>query len=167
VSLQGGVRQDIQNNVVGADTAALTAAQAQAESGERRRRELAPATPGVGTVLPLPSVLPAGPSVGRDPAGWPAVGGGYDQTAEISATDQKAYGPARPVYADPFVGGIGFVAGRQEPAVRHVVNLGADGLFIEDRPVPAGDVVTVASAPPRPDLLSRARAALGGVRGRR
>jgi len=95
--IEGGEIPVIVGNVVGADTAALTAAQAQAESGERRRRELAPATPGVGTVLPLPSVLPAGPSVGRDPASWPAVGGGYDQTAEISATDQKAYGPARPV----------------------------------------------------------------------
>ncbi|MGN6172989.1 MAG: hypothetical protein ACTHPS_08560 [Streptosporangiaceae bacterium] len=73
----------------------------------------------------------------------------------------------RPSYGDDLVGGIGFAADRQEAPVRHVVTLGADGLFIEGRPAPAADVVTVASAPSRPGLLSRARAALGRLRGRR
>jgi hypothetical protein len=132
---------------------------------ENRRRELASASPGLGTPLPLAQPVSAA-GVGLSDVPMPVVGEGYDITPPVVTAVSKAYGPERPVYGADEVGGVGFVGGRQEPAVRHVTNLGADGLFIEGRPAPAADVVTVASAPSRPGLLSRARAALGRLRGR-
>ena len=42
-----------------------------------------------------------------------------------------------------------------QPVLRHVTNLGADGLFIEGRSAPAADAFTVVSPPARPSLLAR------------
>jgi hypothetical protein len=139
---------------------------AAAMDGEDRRRELASQTPGLGPVLPLPQP-PAGPGVGLSDVMLPVVGEGYETQAEMAPAVHKAYGPDRPGYAHPLVGGIGYQANVHQPALRHVMDLGADGLFIEDRSgAPVGDVVAVAAAPSRPGLLSRARAALGRLRRR-
>ena len=144
----------------------IAAAMAAAMDAEDRRRQLASQTPGSGVALPLPQ-SPAGPGVGLSDVPMPAIGEGYDQAAEVAAAVHKAYGPGRPGYADPLVGGIGYPADVHQPALRSVVDLGADGLFIEGRSgAPAGDVLTVAAAPSRPGLLSRARAALGRLRRR-
>jgi hypothetical protein len=53
------------------------------------------------------------------------------------------------------VGGIDYPAGAHQPALRHVTNLGADGLFIDSTGAPAADGSTVVSAPSRSSLLSR------------
>jgi hypothetical protein len=144
----------------------IAAAMQAAMDAEDRRRELASATPGLGVLLPLDQP-PSGPSVGKYGVGGAIVGEGYDQQAEIAAAIHKSYGADRPQYAHPLVAGLGYPADTHQPALRHVMDLGADGLFIEDRSgAPAGDVVTVASAPSRPGLLSRARAALGRLRRR-
>jgi hypothetical protein len=73
----------------------------------------------------------------------------------FAAAVHKAYGADRPQYAYPLVGGINYPAGTHQPALRHVTNLGADGLFIEGASAPAADGFTVVSAPSRPSLLSR------------
>ena len=91
-------------------------------------------------------------------------GEGYETQAEIASAVSKSYGPARPVYAHEMVGGVNFTGGRSEPAVRHVTNLGADGLFIEGRSAPAADPFTVVSPPRRPGLLARL---VGRLRGQR
>jgi hypothetical protein len=73
--------------------------------------------------------------------------------AEIADAVHKAYGPDRPQYAHPLVGGIGYPAGTHQPALRHVIGLGADGLSAEGASS-AADGFTVVS-PPRRSLLSR------------
>jgi hypothetical protein len=47
------------------------------------------------------------------------------------------------------VGGIDYPAGTHQPALRHVTDLGADGLFIEGARAPAArpDVVVVSAQP--------------------
>ena len=45
--------------------------------------------------------------------------------------------------------------GVSQPALRHVTDLGADGLFIEGASAPAADGFTVVSPPARPGLLAR------------
>ena len=107
-----------------------------------------------GPVLPLPQP-PAGPGVGLSDVALPVVGEGYQVQAEIAAAVHKSYGADRPQYAHPLVGGINYPAGAHQPALRHVTNLGADGLFIEGASAPAADGSTVVSAPSRPSLLSR------------
>ena len=125
-----------------------------AMDAEDRRRELASQSPGLGVLLPLDQP-PSGPSVGKYGVGGAIVGEGYDQQAEIAAAVHKAYGADRPQYAHPLVGGVDYPAGIQQPALRHVTNLGADGLFIDGASAPAADGFTVVSAPSRPSLLSR------------
>ena len=49
----------------------------------------------------------------------------------------------------------GYALGVSQPALRHVTDLGADGLFIEGPSVPAADAFTVVSPPARPGLLAR------------
>jgi hypothetical protein len=122
-------------------------------SGEDRRRELAARMPGYGAPVPLDQP-PSGPSVGKYGVGGVIVGEGYDQQAEIAAAVHKSYGADRPQYAHPLVGGINYSAGTDQPALRHLVNLGADGLFIEGASAPP-DGFTVVSAPSRPSLLAR------------
>jgi hypothetical protein len=80
---------------------------------------------------------------------YPVIGEGYDQQAEIATAVHKAYGEARPVYAGPAFAGDSCVLGVSQPALRHVTNLGADGLFIEGRSAPAADALTVVSPPAR------------------
>jgi hypothetical protein len=80
-------------------------------------------------VLPLPQP-PSGPGVGIPDVALPVVGEGYEAQAEIAAAVHKSYGTDRPQYAHPAIGGIDHPAGTHQPALRHVVNLGADGLFI-------------------------------------
>ena len=48
-----------------------------------------------------------------------------------------------------------YVLGVSQPALPHVTDLGAEGLFIEGTSAPAADGFTVVSAPSRPSLLSR------------
>ena len=125
-----------------------------AMDAEDRRRELASQSPGLGVLLPLDQP-PSGPSVGKYGVGGAIVGEGYGQQAEIADAIHKSYGADRPQYAHPLVSGINYPAGTHQPALRHVTNLGADGLFIEGASAPEADGFTVVSAPSRPSLLSR------------
>jgi hypothetical protein len=134
-----------------------------AMSAEDRRREVASQSPGLGALLPLPQP-PSGPSVGKAGLDLPVVGEGYEVQAEIAAAVHKAYGEARPVYAGPAVAGDSYPLGVSQPALRHVTDLGADGLFVEGASVPAADAFTVVSPPARSGLLARL---LGRIRGRR
>ena len=54
------------------DEAALAIAQAAAEDGENRRRELASQTPGLGALVSLPDV-PYGPGVGLSDVPLPPI----------------------------------------------------------------------------------------------
>jgi hypothetical protein len=141
----------------------IAAAMQSGMDAENRRRELAGMTPGLGPVLPLPQP-PAGPGVGLSGVPLPVTGEGYEVQAEIAAAVHKAYGADRPQYADPVVCGVGYPDAIHRPVLRHVTNLGADGLFIEGRSAPAADAFTVVSPPARPALLARL---LGRIRGRR
>jgi hypothetical protein len=123
---------------------------AAAMNAENRRRELASASPGLGSPL-LMEQPAAGPAVGK--YGLPGLevqGEGYEMTAP-SVLQHKAYGPERPVYAPDVVGGLGFTAGKSEPAI---------GVYPGSRS--AGGAVFV-SPPARPSLLSRV---LGRLRNR-
>ena len=124
-----------------------------AEVAENRRRQLAGMTPGLGVLLPLEQP-PGGPGVGLSDVALPVAGEGYEVQAEIAAA-HKSYGADRPQYGHPLIGGIDYPAGTHQPALRHVTNLGADGLFIEGASAPEADGFTVVSAPSRPSLLSR------------
>jgi hypothetical protein len=132
----------------------IRAVQAAAENAENRRREVAGATPGLGALLPLEQP-PGGAGVGIWDVDMPVIGEGYGQQAEIAGAVHKAYGEARPVYAGPAVAGDSYVLGVSQPALRHVTDLGADGLFIEGRSAPVADAFTVVSPPARPSLLAR------------
>jgi hypothetical protein len=134
-----------------ADLAALTAAMDASMTGENRRRELASQTPGLGSPLPMEQPA-AGPSVGKSGLDMPVIGEGYSVTAP-DAVQHKAYGPDRPVYADPVVSGYGFQAGKSEPAIR---------VWAVQRSRPA-DGIAVISPPGRPGLWSRL---LGRLRSR-
>ena len=116
---------------------------AQAMTSEDRRRELASQSPGLGSPLPMEQPA-AGPSVGKYGLDMPVVGEGYLMTAP-DAVQHKAYGAARPSYADDVVGGYGFQAGRGEPAIR---------VYLGSRSAPAGGPVFV-SPPARPSLWRR------------
>ena len=141
----------------------IAAVMAAAMDSEDRRRELAARMPGYGAPVPLDQP-PSGPSVGKYGVGGAIVGEGYDQQAEIAAAVHKSYGADRPQYAHPLVGGIGYPADTHQPALRHVTDLGADGLFIEGRSAPVAGGFTVVSPPARPGLWARL---LGRIRGRR
>ena len=130
------------------------AAQTTAEDAENRRREIAGASPGLGALLPMEQP-PSGAGVGIWDVDMPVIGEGYDQQPEIAAAVHKAYGEARPSYAGPAVAGDGYPLGVSQPALRHVTDLGADGLFIEGRSAPAAGAFTVVSPPARPGLLAR------------
>jgi hypothetical protein len=132
----------------------IAAALAQAMDSEDRRRELASATPGVGALLPMEQP-PSGPSVGKYGVGGDIIGEGYEVQAEIAAAVHKSFGADRPQYAHPLVGGIGYPADTHQPALRHVTDLGADGLFIEGRSAPPADGFAVVSPPARPSLWAR------------
>jgi hypothetical protein len=142
--LQGGVREDIQNNVVDIDTAALTAAQEQATVAEQNRRELASRLPGHGAQIPLPQPYAAA-GVGIADVDMPAVGEGYSLTPGVIQAVSKSYGPDRPQYAHESVGGYGFVGGRQEAPIR---------VWLGSRSAAQGDAAVVVS-PSRPSLWSR------------
>jgi hypothetical protein len=127
-------------------------------SAEDQRRQLAGQSPGLGALVQLPQPV-AGPGIGlSDVPGLDVVGEGYDQVAEIAAAVEKSYGPSRPQYAPPEVGGIGFQAGRSEPAVRHITNLGADGLLVgpyRHGRQPGGPFTVVSPPAGRPSLWQR------------
>ena len=141
-------------------SADISAAMAAAMGEENRRRELASQAPGLGALMHL-GQPPAAHGVGiSDIPDSEVKGEGYAVTAPLTAAQVSSYGPGSPVYADGSVGGYGFQGGRSEPAIRHVTNLGADGLFIEGRSAPVADAVTVLSAPGRPGLWLRLRGKL-------
>ena len=59
------------------------------------------------------------------------------------------------MYAGPAVAGDYYPLGVSQPALRHVTDLGTDGLFIEGRGAPVAESFTVVSPPSRPWLLRR------------
>jgi hypothetical protein len=155
--LWGGVRQDIQNNAVDADTAALASSQAAAQDAENRRRRLASASPGLGVPVGLPQ-SPAAAGVGLSDVPMPAVGEGYDVTAEIAAAVSKAYGPDRPQYGPDEVGGYGHPLGIAQPARRHVTNLGDGRLLVDPGPdgrQPGGPYTLMSPPAAKPSMWSR------------
>jgi len=125
---------------------------------EDRRRGLASQRPGLGALVSLPQP-PSGAGVGISDVDMPVAGEGYSVTAPLSATQTASYGPARPVYADGLVGGTGFTAGRAEPAIRHVQDLGDGRLLIGPGPdgrQDSGPVMAVSpDLAPRRTLLQR------------
>lgn len=138
------------------DEAAVAAALAQAVSAENQRRRLAADRPGHGALMRLPQP-PAGPGVGLSDNPLPVVGEGYSVAPGASEAQVASY--TTPNYADPSVGGVDFVGGRNEaPIKRHAHDLG-DSLFVgvPDASRTRGDGFTVVS-PQRPGLLSRLRA---------
>jgi hypothetical protein len=144
-SLQGGVRQDIALGTVDADTAALQAAQAQAEAGERRRRDLAAQAPGLGALVSLPE-----PYADAGQGSPPVAGEGYavqapPQPWQVTSEHGPLVYGQRPAYADPSVGGTGFTAGKSEPAIRALTGQRSR----------AADSVTFVSPPARPSLWRR------------
>jgi hypothetical protein len=134
------------------DEVALASAMAQAMDSEDRRRKLADLTPGAGALMALPDV-PYGPGAGISDVPLPLIGESHQAAPYVP--QRKAYGPPSPVYAAPLIGGLGYAPGDVRTALRHVTDLGADGLFIEGASAPAADGFTVASAPSRPSLWSR------------
>jgi len=127
----------------------ITSAMHAAMSAENGRRLLASQRPGFGASVPLEQP-PSGAGVGISDVDMPIIGEGYAAPSALYAAD--------------VVGGYNFLAGRQEaPVRRHVADLGADGLFIEDYPGtrPSGPV-TVVSPPSRPSLLGRLLARIRG-----
>jgi hypothetical protein len=135
-------------------------AQAAAEDSENRRRELASQTPGLGALVSLPE-NPNGPGTGIWDLGLPVTGESHQAAPYVE--QRKSYGPPSPVYADPLVGGPGYAPGGIETALRHVTDLGADGLFIEGASAPAADPFMVVSPPARPGLLARLRGCCAGA----
>jgi hypothetical protein len=121
----------------------IAAVMAQAMTSENRRRELASASPGLGSPLPMPQP-PAAAAVGKSSLDMPVIGEGYDMAAQ-DAVQHKAYGPDRPQYAADVVGGLGFQAGKSEPAIM---------VYLGQRSAPADDIAVV-SPPSRPRLLRR------------
>jgi hypothetical protein len=143
--LWGGVLADTRYSVLAEDQAALTSSQAAAETDEMGRRKAAAATPGVGALLALPEVGYA-PGIGiNDVPGLEVCREGLPEISEVSVAVAKSYGPDRPVYADGLVGGVDFVAGRQEAPVK---------LGVGFRRPSAGGAVVV-SPPTRAGLLGR------------
>jgi hypothetical protein len=128
---------------------------------ENRRRELGGQAPGLGAQMPMPQ-----PVADAGQGSPPVVGEGYSVTAAPAPAQVyvphgvPVYGD-RPHYADPLMGGYGFQAGRSEPAVRHMMDIGDGGLLIEGASAPAADPFTVVSPP---GLLARLA---GRLRGRR
>jgi hypothetical protein len=116
---------------------------AAAMSEEDRRRELASATPGLGSLLPMEQPAAAA-AIGKSGLDMPVLGEGYEMAAP-DAVQHKAYGAARPSYADAVVGGVGFQAGRQEPAVR---------VLLRSRAAAPGGIAVV-SPDVRPSLWRR------------
>jgi hypothetical protein len=114
---------------------------AQAMTSEDRRRELASQSPGLGSPLPMEQPA-AGPSVGKYGLDMPVVGEGYLMTAP-DAVQHKAYGPQAPVYAPDVVGGLGFQAGKSEPAI---------SVYLGQR---SADAAVIVSPPSRPPLWRR------------
>jgi hypothetical protein len=98
-----------------AEVSAIAAPMQASMNAEDRRRELAGQSLGLGALVQLPQ-SPAGPGVGLSDMDLPVIGEGYDQTADIAAAAQKAYGEARPSYADPSVGGAGYPLGIAQAA---------------------------------------------------
>jgi hypothetical protein len=142
----------------------IAAVQAAAMAAENRRRELGGQSPGLGALLPLEQ-----PPADAGQGSPPVVGEGYSVTAAPAPAQVyvphgvPVYGD-RTHYADPLVGGYGFQAGRSEPAVRHVMDIGDGALLIEGASAPAANPFTVVSPPAKPGLLARLA---GRLRGRR
>jgi hypothetical protein len=121
----------------------IAAAMSAGMTGENRRRELASQRPGLGSPVPLEQPAAAA-AIGKSGLDMPVIGEGYEMTAP-DAVQHKAYGPGRPVYADDLVGGLGFQAGKSEPAI---------SVYTGSRSAPA-DGVMVVSPPSRPSLWRR------------
>ena len=139
------------------DETALANAMANAMDSENRRRELASQAPGLGALVQLPET-PNGPGIGIWDLGLPVTGESHQAAPYVPQS--KAYGPPSPVYADPVVAGLGYGPGDVQTALRHVTDLGADGLFIEGASAPAAEPFMVVPPPPRPGLRARLRGLL-------
>jgi hypothetical protein len=124
--------------------AEISAVMSGAMDAENQRRELASQLPGHGAPLPLPQPVSAA-GVGLSDVLMPVVGEGYDITPPVATAVSKAYGPERPVYSADEVGGVSFVAGRQEAPVR---------VLAVHRSAPSAGVVFATPSRP-PGLLSR------------
>lgn len=122
-----------------------------AMDAEDRRRELASASPGCGALLGLPDNS-VGLAVGK--AGLlSTVGEGHSVAAEVSAVVHKSYGPDRPQYADPVVGGQGYRPGNMSVVLR---SLGERVFGAQDAAAAVGVVELVSpEAAPRRGLLGR------------
>jgi hypothetical protein len=131
----------------------IAAIMTAATTAEQGRRQLASQRPGLGALMDLPEVG-YGPGIGiNDVPGLEVAGEGLPEVPEVSPAVVKSYGPPRPEYAAGVVGGVDFVAGRQEAPVKLAIGFRRS----------AGSGVTVLS-PPRPSLWSRVAARLRGRR---
>ena len=82
----------------------------------------------------------------------PVIGEGYDIMPPDDVQQAKAYGEARPVYADPLVGGLGYGPGDIQTALRAA----GERVFVaQDAAGQAGVMVVSADMAPRRSLLSR------------
>lgn len=135
----------------------IRAVLADAMGAENHRREMASASPGLGSLMDLPQV-PYGTAVGKAGLDLPAVGAGL--AAVPYAPQSKSYGPDVPRYADPVVGGAGYGPGDVQTALRA---LGERVFAAQD--APGRSVVTVLSpdVAPHRSLLGRL---FGRLRGR-
>ena len=130
----------------------IAAAMQASMDQEDRRRELASQSPGLGALMQL-APTGIGPGVGLSDVPLPAIGESHQAAPYVP--QHKAYGPVSPTYAPDVVGGLGYAPGDVRTALRHVTDLGADGLFIEGASAPAAGPFMVVSPPARPGLLAR------------
>jgi hypothetical protein len=114
---------------------------AAAMTSENRRRELAAQSPGLGALLSIEQPVAAA-AVGKSGLDMPVIGEGYEMTAP-GALQHKSYGPPSPQYAPDVVGGLGFQAGKSEPAI---------SVYLGQR---STDAAVVVSPPARPSLWRR------------
>jgi hypothetical protein len=108
--------------------------------------------------LPQP---PSGPGVGLSDVSLPVVGEGYDTAAGIAAAMHKSYGPDRPQYGHPLIGGLDYAPVDARPALgrSRLFDL-ADQVF-GAQDAQAGHPYTVISpTAARPGLLARLAARL-------
>lgn len=137
----------------------IAAVMAEAMATEDRRRQLASESPGLGALAELPQV-PYGPGIGIADVPLPVVGEGHQATPYTAP--HKSYGPDRPQYADPAVGGVGYPYPAAQPALRHVSDIGDGRLLIEPRADGGNGAVQVVSpgAAARRSLLGKLAARL-------
>jgi hypothetical protein len=131
----------------------IAAAMTTAMQTEDHRRQLASATPGLGSPVVLPDLPYHSQGLG------PVVGENHQTTAAIANAVHKAYGPPRPEYGHPLIGGLDYAPLDAGPALRSSLYELADQVFAA-QDARAGHPYTVISPPARPGLLARLAARL-------